>query len=114
MVLYADADFVGDRADSKSTGGGFLCIRGKNTFYPVNFQSKKHGCVSYSTPEAEVVSLNNALRLIGLPAMDLFEVMSGSSPKMAVFEDNQATAKMVRSGKYQALRHVKRPFPSRC
>ena len=42
LVMYADADFAGDRADSKSTGGGFLAIRGKHTFYPLNFMSSKH------------------------------------------------------------------------
>ena len=55
-----------------------------------------------------MVSLNNALRLIGIPALDLFEVMTGKPAHLVAYEDNESTQKMVRSGKYVAMRHVKR------
>ena len=58
LVAYSDADFAGDRRDSKSTSGAFMALWGKNSFFPLCALSKKHGCVSHSTSEAEVVALN--------------------------------------------------------
>ena len=62
LALFADADFAGDREWSKSTGGGFLVLMGKNTFFPLTAVSKKHGCTSNSTVEAEIVTLNTVVR----------------------------------------------------
>jgi len=108
LAVYADADFAGDRKDSKSTAGAFLVLMGPNTFYPLASLSKKHGCTSHSTVEAEVVSLNTAIRTLGLPALDLWELILGRPVELVAYEDNQATAKIVQSGKYAAMRHVKR------
>jgi hypothetical protein len=108
LAIFADADFAGDRKDSKSTGGALLVLMGPNTFYPLGAISKKHGCTSHSTVEAEVVSLNTAIRTLGLPALDLWEKILGRPVTLVAYEDNQATAKIVRSGKYAAMRHVKR------
>ena len=108
LGLFADADFAGDRKDSKSTAGVLLVLMGPNTFYPLTALSQKHGCTSHSTTEAEVVSLNTALRTIGLPSLDLWEVILGGPVTLVAYEDNQATGKVVRSGKYKALRHVGR------
>ncbi len=33
LWLFVDADFAGDRADLKSTSGGFLVLAGPNTFF---------------------------------------------------------------------------------
>ena len=41
LAGYTDADFAGDRADSKSTGGGFLALVGEHTFYPLCAMCKK-------------------------------------------------------------------------
>ena len=54
--LYADADFAGDPSSKKSTTGVHLCLRGPLTYFPINGQSKRQGCVSHSTPEAEIVA----------------------------------------------------------
>ena len=35
LVAYSDADFAGDRRDSKSTSGAFMALWGKNSFFPV-------------------------------------------------------------------------------
>ena len=74
----------------------------------LNAMSKKQGCTSHSTVEAEVVSLNTAVRLIGLPALDLWETIVKRPMALKVYEDSQATAKIVQSGKFQVMRHVKR------
>ena len=43
LAGYADADFTGDRADSKSTGGGFLALVGEHSFYPLCAMCKQAG-----------------------------------------------------------------------
>ena len=77
LELYSDADFAGDKSDSKSTSGVFLAVKGPNTFFPLSACSKKQSCVSHSTPEAELVAANLAVRTEGLPALDLWTKVSG-------------------------------------
>ena len=60
LVLYCYADLAGDRTDSKSTSGVFMCLLGPCSFMPLNALSKKQTSVSKSTPEAEIVSLDHA------------------------------------------------------
>ncbi|CAE7231161.1 unnamed protein product [Symbiodinium sp. CCMP2592] len=40
LALYVDADFAGERDDAKSTSGGFLVLKGPNTFFPLAWVSK--------------------------------------------------------------------------
>jgi hypothetical protein len=55
------------------------------------------------------VTLAIAVRTVGIPALDLFEELLGRKVLLVVFEDNQATATIVRTGKFaQSMRHVKR------
>lgn len=108
LELFTDADFAGDRLDMKSTTGVVLVLVGPNTYYPLVGFSKKQGVQCHSTTEAEVIALNTALRMFGLPAMDLWCVLLNREPMLVVQEDNQATGKCVRGGKYHQLRHVHR------
>eukprot|EP00972_Heterocapsa_arctica_P044911 6628133-Heterocapsa_arctica.AAC.1 len=52
--LFADGDFTGCVETQRSTSGYHFCIRGPNTCFPVAGVSKHQGCVSHSTPEAEM------------------------------------------------------------
>ena len=70
--------------------------------------NKKQGSTANSTPEAEIVALNDLVRSTAVPALDLWETICQREVELKVYEDNQATAKIVRSGKFKALRHVKR------
>ena len=54
LHLYADADFAGDSADPT----------------PV---SRWETAVAHSTPEAEIISANTAVRTIGIPALAMWE-----------------------------------------
>ena len=63
IVMYCDADFAGDRKDSKSTSGGVIALVGPNPFAVVSALSKKQSVVSHSSTEAEVVSLDVVLRM---------------------------------------------------
>jgi hypothetical protein len=74
LALFSDADFAGDKKDAKSQSGMFLTLAGKNTSFPLNAFSKKQGSTSKSTPEAETVAANDALKAT-LPHLDLWEIV---------------------------------------
>ena len=67
LAFYADASFAGDLDDSKSSTGSVLCSLGPNTFVPITWICKKQSAVSHSSTEAEVIALNAAVRLDGVP-----------------------------------------------
>ena len=83
MRLFQDSDFAGDLEDSKSTSGGILCIFGSHTFVQISSMWKKQTLVSHSSTESEIISLDPGLRMDGIPALDLwdlvFEVFHSSS-----------------------------------
>ena len=59
--------------DSKSISGGVLCIFGSRTFVPVSWMCKKQTCISHSSTESEIISLDAGLRMDGLLALDLLD-----------------------------------------
>ena len=75
--LFQDSDFAGDLEDSKSASRGVLCIFGSRTFVPVSWMCKKQPSVSHCSTESEIISLDSGLRLDGLPALDLWDVVIG-------------------------------------
>ncbi|CAE8584827.1 unnamed protein product [Polarella glacialis] len=95
--LFADADFAGCRDTARSTSGVFLGIYGKNTFVPVAAQAKKQSCVSHSTPEAELVAANLALRTQGLPALEVFDKVCGRKVKLFFEKDNNTAISTIKA-----------------
>ena len=75
LGLFQDSDFAGDLEDSKSTSGGTLCILGRHTFVPISWMCKKQTSVSHSSTEPEIISLDTGLRLDGLPALELWDLI---------------------------------------
>ena len=75
MGLFQDSDFAGDLEDSKSTSGGTLCVFGSRTFVPISWMCKKQISVSHSSTESEIISLDAGLRLDGIPALDLWDLI---------------------------------------
>ena len=75
LGLFQDSDFAGDLEDSKSTSGGTLCVSGSHTFVPLSWMCKKQTAVSHSSTESEVISLDIGLRLDGLPALELWDLI---------------------------------------
>ena len=73
--LYADADFAGDKRSGRSTSGGFLAMGGPDTFFPIQAISRKQTAVSHSTPEAEIVAADLAVRTIGIPSLSLWDCL---------------------------------------
>ena len=68
--LFSDSDFAGMEGTQTSTSGVHLCLRGPNTSFPLSGQSKRQGCVSLSTTEAELVAAALALKTAGLPVIN--------------------------------------------
>ena len=75
LGLFQDSDFAGDIEDSKSTSGGILCIFGSHTFVPISWMCKKQISVSHSFSEAEIISLDASLRMDGILAFDLWDLV---------------------------------------
>ena len=75
LGLFQVSDFAGDLEYSKSTSGGTLCIFGSHTFVPINWMCKKQTAVSHSSTESEIISLDTGLRLDGLPALELWDLI---------------------------------------
>ena len=75
LGLFQDSDFAGDLEDSKSTSGGTWCILGSHTFVPISSMCKKQASVSHSSTESEIIFLDAGLRLDGIPALDLLDLV---------------------------------------
>ena len=86
LGLFQDSDIAGDLEDSKSTSGGTLCVFGSHTFVPIGWMCKKQTAVSHSSTESEIILFDTALRLDGLPALELWDLIvsvSGSVSKIS-------------------------------
>ena len=60
-----------------------MCIFGSHTFVPISWMCKKQTYVSHSSTEAEIISLDAGLRMDGIPALDVWDLvmhMLHSSP----------------------------------
>ena len=110
LVIYADANWA-EKPTFVSTSGCFLCLSGKNTFFPLAALSKKQTAKSHSTPEAEIVSADVAVRTIGLPALQLWDLVLGDGKRKlsAIFkEDNETAIRVMGTGKNPTMRHMQR------
>ena len=55
--------------------GGTLCIFGSHAFVPISWMCKKQTSISHSSTEPEIISLDAELRLDGLPALELWDLI---------------------------------------
>ena len=91
--VFTDANLAGCSDTQRSTSGVFHCIGGPRSCFPIAVVSKRQSCVSKSTPEAELVALAHGLRVIGYPAMNVWDrVLPGCA--LSLHEDN-STARSV-------------------
>ena len=88
LGLFQDSDFAGDLEDSKSTSGGTLCTFGSHTFVPISWMCKKQTSVSHSSTESEIISLDTGLRLDGLPALELWDLIISVLGNVSRVSDN--------------------------
>ena len=106
--MFSDADFAGDLETCRSTSGVFPHLEGPTTFFPISGQSKKQSCVSHSTPEAEIVAADIAVRTEGLPALQLWEAVLERKVTLLFQEDNAAAIRIIETGKNPTIRHLGR------
>ena len=52
-----------------------LCRLGSHTFVPISWMCKKETSVSHSSTKSEIISLNAGLRMDGIPALDLWDLI---------------------------------------
>ena len=52
-----------------------MCIFGSHTFVPISWMCKKQTSVSHSSTESQIISLQAGLRLDGIPALDLWDLI---------------------------------------
>ena len=97
LRLYVDADHAGDISTSKSTTGAVLYIASEDesTWCPIIWWSKRQGATAWSSGEAELVALSEAVR----PAIKLqllSSAISGREMPMQVRDDSSACIGAVR------------------
>eukprot|EP00975_Prorocentrum_lima_P049351 10325251-Prorocentrum_lima.AAC.1 len=56
--------------------------------------SRRQTCVSHSTPEAEYVAGDHAIRVEGLPQLTLWVHILGRTPTFVLAEDNETMIKI--------------------
>ena len=52
-----------------------MCIFGSHIFVPISWMCKKQIAVSHSSTESEIIPLDTGLRLDGLPALELWDLI---------------------------------------
>ena len=83
-------------------------LKGPNTWFPLTWIAKKQSAVSRSTTEAELISMAYALFSEALPMLNLWDRLLKRPVKLRIFEDNEATIKVVKKGYSAKLKHVSR------
>ena len=106
--IFADADFAGCGETLRSTSGSHMHVQGKHTRFPIAGGSKRQGCISHSTPEAEIVAADSTLRNFGIPSIGLWQTLSGKAPEILFHDDNQGMIGVARTGKNPTMRHLER------
>ena len=86
-----------------------MSLEGPNSFFPLSGKGVKQTCVSHSTPEAEIVAADEAVRASGLPFMCLWDrILAPAKVKLNFYEDNQAAIQVLKTGRNPTLRHLGR------
>ena len=106
LELFVDADFSGDSDSAHSTNGVWLRLAGSSgSNWPLSWVSKKQTAVSRSATESEVIALAQGLFAEALPMCTFWETVLRRKVDLVIFEDNEATEKVIRSGYSQKLPH---------
>ena len=106
--VFADADYAGCGQSLRSTSGTHMLASGSHTRFPLAGGSKRQGCVSHSTPEAEIIAADYALRTHAIPVISLWKTLVGRDPKLVFHDDNQGMIAIIRSGQNPTMRHLER------
>jgi hypothetical protein len=83
-------------------------VEGPNTRMVANGVSKRQTAVSHSTPDAEIVATDYAVRAEGMPALSLLEIILERKVRLRVMGDNEAMIRICHSGKNPTMRYLNR------
>jgi hypothetical protein len=108
IEIQSDADLATCPFTRRSTSGVLGLIKGHLTLAPVAANSTKQGATSEATPEAELIAASKVVRTIGIPLVDLLEVVLQRPVKCIAKEDNTATIQVIEKGWSPSMRHMKR------
>ena len=106
LALYADADFAGCPNTARSTTGVYFALMGPSPHCGLAAISKRQSCVSHSTPEAELVAADHALRACAIPALSLWSYIL-QNPVIHFYEDNQTAVRVIQADETN-MRHLAR------
>merc|ERR1712020_7589 len=106
--LYADADLAGCPITERSTSGLFMAVRGPNSCFPIAFGCKRQGSCANCTAEAELTSMNYALRHCGLPSPLIWELLFPHFEALLCHEDNQAMIRICLTGNNPIMKYLSR------
>ena len=102
IIGYSDADWGGDRDDSKSTTGYLFQIGGTS----ISWQSKKQTCVALSTAEAEYVALSAAAQE-AVWLKQLNQDLTRTDAPIKIFEDNQSAIAIAKNPQFHGrVKHI--------
>ena len=66
LGLFQDSEFAGDFE---------VCVFGSHTFVSISWMCKKQTSVSHSSTGSAIISLDEGLRLDGIPALDSWDLI---------------------------------------
>ena len=99
LGMFQDSDFAGYLEDSKSTSRRILCIFRSRTFFQTSWMCQTQTSASHSSTESEIISSDAGLRMDGIPAVDLLDVVIEVSHSSK--NTHQAVGDRCRKGKVQ-------------
>ena len=83
-----------------------MCFAATFTSCPVVVISKRQECVAHSTPEAVMVALSFALRMVGLPDLDLRRTFMKALPPVGGAWANRAMIRILKTGRNPTMKYV--------
>jgi hypothetical protein len=108
LRVYADADFAGCVRTMRSATGVILAVSGPNARMILTGVSKRQTAVSHSTPEAEIIAADHAMRAEGIPTLSLLDTMLERKVHLRMMRDNEAMIKICHSGEIPTMRYLNR------
>ena len=106
LGLFQDSDFAGDLEDSKSTSGGTLCIFGSHTFVPTKLDVQETNCRFAQFNRIWNCLLGTGLRLDGLPALELWDLIVSVLEASLKFQIDQGNLIMMLTNIIKSQRRI--------
>ena len=107
LDVYPDADYVSCSETQRSITGSIVLLKRPDMSVPISFISKRQGCVSRSTTEAEIVAMDTSFRHLTLPDLSIVEELFPNT-RVRVFRDNQSMLAILKTGRNPTMRHLSR------